>query len=240
VVVEVLKLMPDDAHAMAKLIAESSDEQLKVVALVLTEFGVGDELVFRLHDMAYEGYVAHSARAQEQAAPAAATVCQPSAASSGLGLRFTKECNQTTVYHQIVKPFPTLEVLGDGDLSNLHIHAELFRSDEGNAMGETLPYLEGAQLVPVKNRVAIFKKLKVSLTTTSIGAPVVIRFSLVRGPEKEPLGVAVVSKPITVYSHTNYLRGGPAAGKGGQGEKDKPEKKKRKKDAEDKDEAWGR
>lgn len=128
-----------------------------------------------------------------------------------VGLRFTRQPEMSTVYHKILKPFPTLELIGDETIHEWHVVAELFKAADGiNAdWNESLPYLEGERVVPIKNKFAVFRKLKISMTTTSVGAPFVLRFTICQDRAGKILvpGTSVHTGPLNVYSHTSYLKG---------------------------------
>ena len=254
--VELLKLMPQDTEALSECLKRSSDRQLQVAVQVLSKLGVVDQKLYSLKKLvdsphvplasaasalagmfqATSGVLAPPILPKKRAAPALSPVVPatpevppPAAFSSSncdLSLIFRKECNRATVYHKILKPFPTLEVTGKGDYSNLIIKAELFKYEGENpeVPGKVLPYLEGEQRAELKTNVAMFRKLKISLTTTSVGCPFLLRFSLFRVVEEQhvPLGVYVQIGPIEVFSHTSYLK---PAGPKVKSDKKKPRRK---------------
>jgi hypothetical protein len=81
---------------------------------------------------------------------------------------------------------------------------------DGSPPREPLPYLEGERIIEVKDRAAVFRKLKINTTTTSVGAPFQLRFQLLRKVDLTTTvivpGVTCFSGALNVYSHTSYLK----------------------------------
>lgn len=112
-------------------------------------------------------------------------------------MRLLKDCSDKTVYHKILKPTPTIELIGVYDTDAYRVNADLFRaSDDPNEVlhlpfallrcccartfayrilpkmqvREAVPYLEGERFATFQgSTLAVFKKLKISGTSTQIG-----------------------------------------------------------------------
>jgi hypothetical protein len=209
---------------------------LYLVAVVLTKFGVVDQSLFQLKALIDSPMSsAHTLMSlMSSNAPAVAAVPETALAltvpvdSPKLQLKLLKQCDDKTVYHKILKPYPTLELIGGDNVHELKVQAELYKHTEHPSdADEQLPYLEGERVVGFESGrqcYAYFKKLKFSGTSTQIGgAPFMLKFQVVRDVVVGELhrvvavpGLAVYSKPIFVYSHTTYLKGlGPKPAGGG-------------------------
>lgn len=130
--------------------------------------------------------------------------------SNLFGLRIIQQAPSKTVYRRILKPFPTLALIGtSADLSscdNLFVEATLLRSD----CARELPLdIEGNRVVRIsRNECAVFKKLKIASTSQQMGTLVRLKFSLKRFVNNvfEPVdNIHILSDPIEVFSHILYL-----------------------------------
>lgn len=237
--VELLKLMRADILFLKNALSGSTERQLYVVALVLTKFGIMDQGLLQLKTL-MDGPPVTTPSAVASA-PTTAPVSDTVLAVENVGLlrlRIAKQPGLKTVYHKILKPFPTVEVmLGESSkekLDNFLVQAEVCK--KGDA--QTLPYLDGDRTVAIKDgRFAVFRKLKIGQTSSSIGGhPFQLKFSLLRnmkgGKAAPVVGSAVYSDPIEVFSHTSYLKGDHKAGVPSSAKR----QRKKKEDEEDEDE----
>jgi hypothetical protein len=110
------------------------------------------------------------------------------------------------VYQRILKPFPQVQVLGPHQqYQNLYIEATLLRRDTH----EEVPHLDGNTLVRVWNGFATFRKLKVTSTSQQSGTLFQLKFSLKQydSANFKPMACnTVISEPIEVFSHSQYLK----------------------------------
>jgi hypothetical protein len=113
-----------------------------------------------------------------------------------------------TVYQRILKPFPAIMLLGgsSNDTANLFVEATLIRSDSETE----LPLcLDGSKTIRISSGIfAVFKKLKILSTSQQQGTLFRLRFQLRQysGTKFESVPNAyVISNPIEVFSHTQYL-----------------------------------
>jgi hypothetical protein len=110
------------------------------------------------------------------------------------------------VYQRILKPYPTLHVLGPHQtVPNLYIEANLLRRDTL----DELQYLDGTTLVRVWNGLATFRKLKITSTSQQAGTHFLLRFTLKRYDVAKFIVVPstpAISDPIEVFSHSQYLK----------------------------------
>eukprot|EP01120_Amphizonella_sp_Union-15-10_P003170 TRINITY_DN1354_c0_g2_i1.p1 TRINITY_DN1354_c0_g2~~TRINITY_DN1354_c0_g2_i1.p1 ORF type:complete len:615 (-),score=76.33 TRINITY_DN1354_c0_g2_i1:170-2014(-) len=124
-------------------------------------------------------------------------------------LRIVKQPPAKTVYQRILKPFPSIMLLGPGaneNNNNLFVEASLLRSDSDI----DLPLcLDGNRIIRISGGVfATFKKLKILSTSQQQGTLFRLKFQLKKyvGNVFEILpAVFVTSNPIEVFSHTHYL-----------------------------------
>ncbi len=244
--VELLKLMPQDLDSMRKSLVAASDRQLHVVALVLTRFGVMDHGLFSLKALMDAPNAPLSSAAvaldmlslpapltaragggggaEEVPMPEPVMTVGPTVVGARLVLTTPPATN--TVYHKLLKPFPTVTVEGMSDLRRCFVSVDLFKAEApGRPLREPVPYLEGERVIEVKDKAAVFRKLKINTTTTSVGSAFALRFQLLRKGEGNTSalvpGVVVVSGPLNVFSHTSYLKDSKPASK--------PKEKRRKK-----------
>ncbi|ELR15892.1 IPT/TIG domain containing protein [Acanthamoeba castellanii str. Neff] len=114
-----------------------------------------------------------------------------------------------TVYQRILKPFPTVMLLsGQDNDSNLFVEATLLRSDNETPLPQCV---DGNRIVRITNGVfAAFKKLKILSTSQQQGTLFRLRFTLkkyagAQAAFEDIPGCTVISNPIEVFSHTQYL-----------------------------------
>lgn len=147
---------------------------------------------------------------EERAAPWApgfqTSIIQPNE-SSFLSLQINRQPPNKTVYQRILKPFPSVMLVGSpDDTSNLFVEAILVRHEDPS--NELPTVLDGTKVVRVNGNFAIFKKLKILQTTQQLGCQFAMKFALktYHGTNFEDVPKAwVISDPIDVYSHTLYL-----------------------------------
>jgi hypothetical protein len=131
---------------------------------------------------------------------------------SSYQLRIVRQPPNRTVYQRILKPFPSVMLVGGPSNieqltnSNLFVEATLLRSDSE----VELPLcMEGNRIVRISNGVfATFKKLKILSTSQQQGTLFRLKFTLKRyiGNVFEQIPSAVaITNPIEVFSHTLYL-----------------------------------
>ncbi len=249
--VEMLKLMPQDLEALRRSLLATSDRQLHVVALVLSRFGVMDHGLFSLKSLmdAPGAPLSSAAVALDmlgvapapRSAPAPAARGEPPAEATvsvgtpieGARLVLTTPPATNTVYHKLLKPFPTVTVEGVADLRKCFISAELFKAEPGGwPPKEQLPYLEGDRVIEIKDRAAVFRKLKINTTTTSVGTCFVLKFQLLRKVDSSNTvivpGVVCYSGPLNIFSHSSYLKDSKPAAKA-------KEKRRKREDDDDSD-----
>lgn len=122
-------------------------------------------------------------------------------------LRIARQPPSKTVYQRLLKPFPSIMLEAGNDTSvDLFVEVSLVRADSEQELSADL--LEGVRLVNISNGVfATFKKLKINHTSQMQGCQFKLRFSLKRfcGTTYQPLAASVMSEPIEVFSHTQYL-----------------------------------
>eukprot|EP01121_Diplochlamys_sp_Union-15-3_P012034 TRINITY_DN3551_c0_g2_i1.p1 TRINITY_DN3551_c0_g2~~TRINITY_DN3551_c0_g2_i1.p1 ORF type:complete len:643 (-),score=86.60 TRINITY_DN3551_c0_g2_i1:185-2065(-) len=128
--------------------------------------------------------------------------------TSGFQLRIAKQPPSKTVYQRILKPFPVvmLETQPPNDSSsNYFVEASLLRSDSD----VELPLcLDGNRVVRISTGVfASFKKLKILSTSQQQGTLFRLKFQLKKYVRNvfETVPVCIISNPIEVFSHTQYL-----------------------------------
>ena len=127
-------------------------------------------------------------------------------------LRIVRQPPNRTVYQRILKPFPSVMLVGGPSNieqltnSNLFVEATLLRSD---SEAELPLCMEGNRIVRISNGVfATFKKLKILSTSQQQGTLFRLKFTLKRyiGNVFEQIPSAVaITNPIEVFSHTLYL-----------------------------------
>jgi hypothetical protein len=124
-------------------------------------------------------------------------------------IRIARQPPLKTVYQRILKPFPTVMLISGQDSdSNLFVEATLLRSDNELPLPQCM---DGNRIVRITNGIfATFKKLKILSTSQQQGTLFRLRFSLKKyaGDQaafEEIPGCTVVSTPIEVFSHTQYL-----------------------------------
>lgn len=127
---------------------------------------------------------------------------------STYSLRIMKQPPPKTVYQRILKPFPTIMLIGgnpDASTSNLFIETTLLRSDTEQELSQSI---EGTKIVRIQGVIATFKKLKILSTSQQQGTLFRLKFTLKRyvGNVFELIPSAtVISNPVEVFSHTLYL-----------------------------------
>eukprot|EP01119_Soliformovum_irregulare_P015772 TRINITY_DN4494_c0_g1_i1.p1 TRINITY_DN4494_c0_g1~~TRINITY_DN4494_c0_g1_i1.p1 ORF type:complete len:326 (-),score=84.37 TRINITY_DN4494_c0_g1_i1:265-1242(-) len=156
-----------------------------------------------------------------------------------LELRVLQQPPNQAVYQRILRPFPTVAVLGVSSLgqnNNLFVEVSLLKQDEHDAQTfyqgvypisksnsplEEKKNLIGGQLVQRSEAgsspdslVVVFRKLKILTTTAQQGgAFFLLKFVLKRyvdnSFETVPNVTCAISDPIEVFSHTLYLKGRP-------------------------------
>jgi hypothetical protein len=127
-------------------------------------------------------------------------------------LRIVRQPPSRTVYQRILKPFPSVMLVGGPNNleqltnSNLFVEATLLKSD---SEAELPLCMEGNRIVRISNGVfATFKKLKILSTSQQQGTLFRLKFTLKRyiGNVFEQIPSAVaITNPIEVFSHTLYL-----------------------------------
>eukprot|EP01117_Protostelium_nocturnum_P010524 TRINITY_DN3790_c0_g1_i1.p1 TRINITY_DN3790_c0_g1~~TRINITY_DN3790_c0_g1_i1.p1 ORF type:complete len:537 (-),score=172.27 TRINITY_DN3790_c0_g1_i1:220-1830(-) len=142
-------------------------------------------------------------------APAKSTLGSSSDQVTQFQLRIARQPPSRTVYQRILKPFPSVMLIGgnaDTINNNLFVEASLMRSDSDV---ELPTCIEGNRIIRISNGVfATFKKLKILSTSQQQGTLFRLKFALKRyvGNVFEQLSPAVaVTNPIEVFSHTLYL-----------------------------------
>eukprot|EP01114_Cavostelium_apophysatum_P000251 TRINITY_DN10242_c0_g1_i1.p1 TRINITY_DN10242_c0_g1~~TRINITY_DN10242_c0_g1_i1.p1 ORF type:complete len:534 (-),score=148.30 TRINITY_DN10242_c0_g1_i1:264-1865(-) len=125
-------------------------------------------------------------------------------------LRMARHPPPRTVYQRILKPFPSVMLVGghfdSSATTNLFVECTLLRSDSDVEIPLSI---EGNKVVRIANgNFAIFKKLKILSTSQQLGTLFRLKFTLKRyvGNIFETIPSAVaISNPIEVFSHTLYL-----------------------------------
>jgi hypothetical protein len=125
-------------------------------------------------------------------------------------LRIARQPPPKTVYQRILKPPPSVMLVGPGAqggaLSNYFVEASLVRSDSD---AELPACIDGTRVERVSNGVfATFKKLKLLSTSQQQGTLFRLKFVLKKyvGNVFQVLPKSCVySEPIEVFSHTQYL-----------------------------------
>eukprot|EP01089_Gocevia_fonbrunei_P007670 TRINITY_DN188_c0_g1_i2.p1 TRINITY_DN188_c0_g1~~TRINITY_DN188_c0_g1_i2.p1 ORF type:complete len:487 (+),score=64.81 TRINITY_DN188_c0_g1_i2:436-1896(+) len=122
-------------------------------------------------------------------------------------IRIARQPPAKTVYQRILKPFPSIMLESGHDAeSNLFIEAELLRSDTDAELHQCL---DGVKIVRISDGTfACFKRLKILSTSQQQGTLFRLRFTLKRyqGTSFEGVdGCSIISNPIEVFSHTQYL-----------------------------------
>jgi hypothetical protein len=115
-----------------------------------------------------------------------------------------------TVYQRILRPFPAVILLPPvTDKSRelgFFVEATLIRGDNNSELPSVL---DGTKIIRIEpGKMANFNKLKINMTTQQIGSLVKIKFQLKKAHEGNFLtlpGVATVSQPIEVFSHSYYI-----------------------------------
>lgn len=204
--VELLKLMPQDLDVLRHSFECSSDRydafvvlfgcfflshltiapsQLYLMAVVLTKFGIVDQSLFQLKALIDSPLTSAHALVSLMSTSAPAVAAVPETALSlapidenpKLQLKLVKQSEEKTVYHKILKPYPTLEILGadrpevsdsfgwllyclvfvsppltcSKRTKELKVQAELYKyTEHPSDADEQLPYLEGERVVPFK------------------------------------------------------------------------------------------
>ena len=137
----------------------------------------------------------------------AATPVANGATPNVFGLRISKQPPQKLVYQRITKPYPMImvECIDHEKEKNLYVDASLIRSDTEDEIKHSS--LEGTRIVRVTGNFATFKKLKIMTTSQMQGTYFRLKFSLKRynGKEFHDAGVSVISHPIEVFSHSQYI-----------------------------------
>jgi len=114
------------------------------------------------------------------------------------------------VYNRILKPFPAIMLKENNFFSNssqLFVDVFLIKNNDIN---QVLPYLEGKGPKPISNNnYCVFDKLKITSTSKSNKCQFRLLFQLIQfdGLQYNPVpNVHIVSNPIEVFSHSNYLK----------------------------------
>jgi len=116
------------------------------------------------------------------------------------------------VYNRILKPFPAIMLkqntfFGSQQSNNLFIDVYLIKNNDPH---NVLPFLDGKGQKPISNNnYCIFDKLKITSTSKSNKCQFRLKFQLIQfdGLHYNPVpNVYVISNPVDVYSHSNYLK----------------------------------
>eukprot|EP00005_Dracoamoeba_jomungandri_P006015 CAMPEP_0174262348 /NCGR_PEP_ID=MMETSP0439-20130205/12922_1 /TAXON_ID=0 /ORGANISM="Stereomyxa ramosa, Strain Chinc5" /LENGTH=563 /DNA_ID=CAMNT_0015347043 /DNA_START=89 /DNA_END=1780 /DNA_ORIENTATION=- len=124
-------------------------------------------------------------------------------------IRIARQPPPKTVYQRILKPFPSVMLLsGQDNDANLFVEATLLRSDNETSLSQCI---DGNRIVRISNGVfATFKKLKILSTSQQQGTLFRLKFTLKRyagsaAAFEDIPNCSVISHPIEVFSHTQYL-----------------------------------
>jgi hypothetical protein len=180
----------------------------------------------------------HSPQPEENIYKIPAQVNRARGESNSLELRVLQHPPNQAVYQRILRPFPTVAVMGVsslGQANNLFVEVSLLKQDEHDAQAfyqgmyackpnsplEEKKNLIGGQLVQRSEAgsspdslVVVFRKLKILTTTAQQGgAFFLLKFVLKRYVDNQfetvPNVTCAISDPIEVFSHTLYLKGRP-------------------------------
>lgn len=180
----------------------------------------------------------HSTQPEENMYKIPAQVNRARGESSSLELRVLQHPPNQAVYQRILRPFPTVAIMGVsslGQANNLFVEVSLLKQDEHDAQTfyqgmypckpnsplEEKKNLIGGQLVQrseagssADTLVVVFRKLKILTTTAQQGgAFFLLKFVLKRYVDNQfetvPNVPCAISDPIEVFSHTLYLKGRP-------------------------------
>eukprot|EP01124_Arcella_intermedia_P006795 TRINITY_DN14095_c0_g1_i1.p1 TRINITY_DN14095_c0_g1~~TRINITY_DN14095_c0_g1_i1.p1 ORF type:complete len:701 (-),score=105.90 TRINITY_DN14095_c0_g1_i1:119-2221(-) len=125
-----------------------------------------------------------------------------------LQLKVNKQPPAQTVYQRILKPYPSIILIGpDSEAHNdFFVEASLLRSDANVDLPMCLDGTRVVRIVPGQS--TTFKRLKILSTTQQQGTLFRLKFQLKRhvdGNFTTLHGIQAVSNPIEVYSHTSYI-----------------------------------
>lgn len=132
-------------------------------------------------------------------------------------LKIIQSPENSTVYKRILKPFPTVLLNSDALRKKGHSHRFYVRvsllQEDGTELENAL---DGARVQMIKNGMIVaFKRLKISVTSQQASTRQTmsnnfrLKFQLLRFEKNAyvPIdGIFVISDPITVFSHTHYLK----------------------------------
>ncbi|KAL6078159.1 DNA repair protein rad10 domain-containing protein, variant 2 [Balamuthia mandrillaris] len=136
-------------------------------------------------------------------------VPHPPSSENKFQIRIARQPPPKTVYQRILKPFPSVMLLmGQDNDSNLFVEAQLIRSDNEQPLPRAV---DGNRIVRISNGIfATFKKLKILSTSQQQGTLFRLRFVLKRYAGSQASfedipNCTIISNPIEVFSHTQYL-----------------------------------
>jgi len=137
-------------------------------------------------------------------------VQNPQFSASHRALRIRRQPPSETVYQRILKPNPSIGLEGEQSKNmkeNLYVEAIAIRSDTED---EVENVLDGTKTVQIRNNQAHFTKLKLTQTSQMKGTFFRLKFllKLYDGQEFQQEGTFVISNPIEVFSHSQYLTSG--------------------------------
>ena len=209
---EILKMLPEDLTNIQETLASSHDDkQLWCIVQTVSYFGVADGSLQNLKNMLDEADNVVVERPKMIGKVVAKKSVEAVKNEEGVQIVVHKNTQPVSIYHSILKPHPAVKVYGyEGPMNSLRVKAVLVASKDDSEQDE-LPYLEGTKIVAFKDNIAVFRKLKITATSSQIGGnPFFVRFILMtenKGEQVDVPGVIAFSDPITVYSHSSYLGG---------------------------------
>jgi len=125
-------------------------------------------------------------------------------------LRANKQPPAQTVYQRILKPHPTVILLGpETNGHDFFVEASLIRADTNTELPMCLEGMRMIQIIP--GQFSIFKRLKILSTTQQQGTLFKLKFQLKKFQNDcfvTVPGISALSNPIEVYSHTSYINKG--------------------------------
>jgi hypothetical protein len=157
-----------------------------------------------------------------------ATEIEADSDQSNETLRLIRQSDPCIVYQRIVKPFPTLALstkLARGDYTvdatlinrfceSRFSYAALFVFAKSRSCDEEVDrYLWGTKRVLIsasdEHHLVVFKRLKILITSQQAGSLFRLKFLLKQG---NTIIASVLSSPIEVVSHSQYLKGSSFVG----------------------------
>jgi len=132
-----------------------------------------------------------------------AVLAQP--AQPAYELRMARQPPTQLVYQRIVKPNPTVMMVTGDSTKDHFVRATLVRADSDT---EVVNVLEGTLVERIStSSMAQFRRLKIISTSQMQNTLFRLKFSLeVFEEEFRPTGVSIISSPIEVFSHTQYVK----------------------------------